>query len=91
MPNPQNIVNHKFKKGQTGNPNGRPKAIPHIKELIAEEVGEDGIRKIVKKLLELAKKGNVKAAEMIFEREWGRSKDNEGEPTEMIIRVKRNG
>lgn len=91
MPNPQNIVNHKFKKGQTGNPKGRPKAIPHIKELIADEVGEDGIRKIVKKLLELAKKGNVKAAEMIFEREWGRSKDNEGEPTEMIIRVKRNG
>jgi hypothetical protein len=27
MPNPENIVKHKFKKGQTGNLNGRPKGV----------------------------------------------------------------
>jgi len=25
MPNPENIENHKFEKGESGNPNGRPK------------------------------------------------------------------
>ncbi len=27
MPKPENIEPHKFKKGQTGNPNGRPKGL----------------------------------------------------------------
>ena len=36
MPNPQNIEKHKWKKGQTGNPNGRPKLLPELRELLAE-------------------------------------------------------
>ena len=36
MPNPENIEKHKWKKGQTGNPNGRPKLLPELRELLAE-------------------------------------------------------
>ena len=31
MPNPQNIENHKFVKGVSGNPDGRPPGIPNAK------------------------------------------------------------
>ena len=30
MPNPKNIEKHEFKKGQSGNPNGRPKKIENV-------------------------------------------------------------
>lgn len=46
MPNPENIVKHKWKKGQTGNPNGRPKLIPDLKEVIAEVFSQTNERGI---------------------------------------------
>lgn len=46
MPNPENIEKHKWKKGQTGNPNGRPKLIPDLKEVIAEVFSQTNERGI---------------------------------------------
>ena len=80
MPNPQNIVKHKFKKGQSGNPKGRPKVIPELKDILTDVLGKTDtkgiseIQKVFARLLERAKRGDVKAAEVLFDRTWGKAK-----------------
>jgi hypothetical protein len=82
MPNPENIENHKFPKGKTGNPNGRPKKLPNLDALLAAELGEDtdqgksNMRKILQGLLKAAAKGNHRAAEILLERAYGKVKQN---------------
>jgi len=36
MAKPENVIPHKFKKGQSGNPKGRPKKLPGLDELLTE-------------------------------------------------------
>lgn len=79
MPAPENIEPHKFKKGQTGNPNGRPKKLPELDKLLASVLGEekDGLtagEAILKKLRQMAVSGNVRAAEILLDRAYGKSK-----------------
>jgi hypothetical protein len=79
MANPKNIVKHKFKKGQSGNPNGRPKKIPELDKLLAEVLGEekDGIeaaRVILIALRAKAMRGNTRAAEILLDRAYGKAK-----------------
>lgn len=79
MPNPDNIVKHKFKKGETGNPNGRPKKLPELDKLLADVLGEekDGItaaEAILKALRAKATKGDIRAAEVLLERGYGKTK-----------------
>lgn len=81
MPNKENIEKHKFKKGQTGNPNGRPKKIPNLDILLADVLGEekDGIeaaKAILMALRSKAIKGDVRAAEVLLDRGWGKVKQN---------------
>ncbi len=45
MPNPENIVKHKFKKGQTGNPYGRPKKLV---SLINQQLKNEGYSIVTK-------------------------------------------
>lgn len=71
----------KFQKGQSGNPKGGPKKIPAIDELLAEVLGDEqnGInaaKAILIALRNSAIKGNVRAAEVIIERAYGKAKQN---------------
>ena len=63
-----------FKKGQSGNPNGRPKKEHCIADLLkvsGTDVLEDGrtkLQAIVDELYKKAQGGDLKAMEMIFDR-----------------------
>jgi hypothetical protein len=77
--NPQNIEKHKFKKGQTGNPNGRPKKLPELDKLLADVLGEEKDGKtaaeaILMALRAKASRGDVRAAEVLLERAYGKAK-----------------
>ena len=68
-----------FKAGQSGNPNGRPKKLPDLDKLLAEVLGpnkdgRDGMEIIVEAMLKKAAKGDVKAAELLLNRGYGKAK-----------------
>jgi hypothetical protein len=74
-----NIKNHGFKKGESGNPNGRPKKLPELDKLLADVLGEekDGITAgevILKALRAKPAKGDVRAAEVLVDRAYGKAK-----------------
>ena len=78
MKNP--IPNNKpFVKGQSGNPNGRPRKLPELDKLLADVLGEekDGIsaaEAILKALRLKAAKGDVRAIEVMLDRAYGKPK-----------------
>jgi hypothetical protein len=65
-----------MKPGETRNPNGRPK-IPKLREVLESALGGDQekiketLDKIIKVISEQAKKGDLKAAEMLLNRVYG--------------------
>lgn len=68
-----------FEKGQSGNPNGRPKKLPELDKLLADVLGEDkeGItaaEAILKALRAKASKGDIRAAEVLLDRAYGKAK-----------------
>jgi hypothetical protein len=68
-----------FKKGQSGNPKGRPKKLPELDKLLADVLGEekDGVtaaEAILKKLRAMAAAGNIRAAEVLLDRGYGKAK-----------------
>lgn len=71
----------KFKPGQTGNPNGRPKKLPALDVLMEKVMGEekDGVtamEAIVMKLRQQAAAGNIKASEILLDRAFGKAKQS---------------
>ena len=93
MANPQNIEKHKFPKGQTGNPNGRPRRLPELDKLLADVLGEekDGVsaaEAILKALRLKASKGDVRAIELMLDRAYGKAPQtitHEGLPTSVTF------
>jgi len=68
-----------FKKGQSGNPKGKKPKIPQLDVLLAEVLGEekDGIeaaKAILMALRAKATKGDVRAAEVLLDRAYGKAK-----------------
>jgi hypothetical protein len=71
----------KFKKGESGNPKGRAKKLPALDDLLSEVLGEDGegesaAKEIIKALHRRAIKGDVRAAEVLLERAYGKVKQD---------------
>jgi hypothetical protein len=75
-PNPQNL-RPSWKKGQTGNPKGRPK-LPDIREALAKVLADekDGVTALEATLRALRAKairGDVRAAEALLDRAFGKA------------------
>lgn len=69
----------KFKAGNNANPNGRPKKLPDLDKLLADVLGpnkegKEGMQIIVEAMLKKAAKGDVKAAELLLNRGYGKAK-----------------
>ena len=79
MPKPENVIPYKFKKGQCGNPKGRPK-LPDIKAILEEVLSEKNdsgmtaAEALMKKLRSMGAAGNLKAIEMLLDRAYGKPK-----------------
>lgn len=70
---------NKMKKGETLNPNGRPRKLPELDKLLADVLGEekDGItaaEAILKALRLKAAKGDVRAIEVMLDRAYGKAR-----------------
>ena len=77
-PNPDQSNLKPFKKGQSGNPKGRPK-LPDIKAAMAkvlaeEKDGMDALEAVLKALRTRAIKGDVRAAQELLDRAFGKSR-----------------
>ena len=75
-PNTENLK--PFKKGKSGNPKGRPK-LPDISEAMAkiladEKDGKTALDAILAALRAKATKGDVRAAQELLDRAFGKSK-----------------
>jgi hypothetical protein len=75
--NPENIKQHEYKPGQSGNPAGRPK-MPDLSEAIAkilneEKDGKTALDAILAALRAKAAKGDVRAAQELLDRGFGKA------------------
>ena len=61
-------LGNRFRKGQSGNPAGKPKGARHKTTLLAERLMQDDVEKIVNAVLTAARNGDMMAAKIILDR-----------------------
>ena len=69
----------KFQAGNNANPNGRPRKLPNLDKLLGDVLGteednKDGWAVIIEALKKKAAKGDVRAAELLLNRGYGKAK-----------------
>lgn len=80
MPNPENIIGKGFdKRPENINRKGAPKKLPNLDLLIAEVLGEEkngltAAEAILKVIRNKATNGDLRAAELLFDRGYGKAK-----------------
>ncbi len=71
------MIGRPFKKGQSGNPGGRPKVVAEIRQL-ARERGPEAIAALVKVMTKgKSEAARVAAANALLDRGWGRPKQSD--------------
>lgn len=87
-----NTLGNRWKKGESGNPNGRRNAYTDlIKEFSFTKVGEKERREVViNKLFQLAERGDLRAIQFIVERLEGKAlerqeRTNKSEPIQVMV------
>ena len=80
------MIGRPFKKGQSGNPGGRPKVVAEIRQL-ARERGPEAIAALVKVMTEgKSEAARVAAATALLDRGWGRpNQTHEAEITHRYV------
>ena len=88
-------IKPRWKKGESGNPKGRPK-LPDLKEALAmvlgdEKEGKSAVEAILMALRKKAIAGDTKAAQILLDRGYGgavqkvMNTDEEGKPLPQVI------
>ncbi|MCW2286225.1 phage tail sheath gpL-like [Rhodoblastus acidophilus] len=57
-----------FKKGQSGNPKGKPKGARHKVTILAEKLMEDEAEAVIRAVVDKAKEGDMTAARIVVDR-----------------------
>ena len=68
MPDKTEKKQGKFRKGQSGNPLGRPRGTRNKATIAAEALFEGEIEGICRKAIEEAKQGNIQAIKLVLDR-----------------------
>ena len=61
---------HRFEPGQSGNPAGRPRGTRHRALVALDAIGAEGAEDVLRKVVEDAKGGDMRAAEILLRRVW---------------------
>jgi hypothetical protein len=59
-----------FQPGQSGNPAGKPRGARHAALLALDAIGAEGAQDVLRKVVEDAKGGDMRAAEILLKRLW---------------------
>ncbi|MFT8723425.1 MAG: DUF5681 domain-containing protein [Acetobacter malorum] len=79
---PSSKIGRPFKKGQSGNPSGRPKGSRHPAYAVLDAIGEGRAEEIVQSVANAAISGDIRAAEIILKRAWPERK---GRPLSVVL------